>query len=141
MSKETDHIKKLVVAQFNAQYSKNLLVEDLNIRSIVVQEGYQYGYELETARIDDSVRMRVYFKLSNGDNVGDFKLRLKQNVASTGLSDEIYVAHGTFDSGNFIYHGFNKQAMTGDGEMYLLVEDGYIQITEQGIPILLEQSA
>lgn len=141
MSKETDHIKRLAVAQFNSQYSKNLSIDDLNIRSIVIQEGYQYGYEIETARTDDSVRLRVYLRLSNGDNVGPYALKLKQNVASVGLGDEVYVAYGTFDQGNFIYHGFNKQAMTGDGEIYLLTEDGNIAITEQGTPFLLEQSA
>lgn len=141
MSKETDHIKQLAVAQFNSQFSKNLSVDDLNIRSIVVQEGYQYGYEIETSRVDDNVRLRVYFRLSNGDNVGPYSLKLKQNVTSSGLGDEIYVAYGTFDDGNFIYHGFNKFAMTGDGEMYLLMEDGSIFVTEQGTPLLLEQSA
>jgi hypothetical protein len=113
----------------------------MNIRSIVIQEGYTYGYEIETARTDDNVRLRIYLKISNGDNVGSYVLRLKQNVVSVGLSDEIYVAYGTFDQGNFIYHGFNKQAMVGDQESYALTEEGTVILTEEGIPLLLEQSA
>lgn len=123
---ETLFLRNLVVRAFNTQYSKNIKPEDCSIINIEPTYNSTHGYEIETLRDDDYLRMRFYFTLGYVDSVSAFRLEVDDDEFARGkLGDEVYVAIGTVNN-SYVQRGiykFNKHLVKDDAEKLIKFMD------------------
>lgn len=94
---EKEFLLGLILGQFNAQYRKNLGVDNATIYSIRPAANSQLGYEVKTRVINDYVRMRAYFNLVDRTSVEPFRVEVNKSAVVGALGDEVYVTTGLID--------------------------------------------
>lgn len=141
---EKKFLIELALHEFNQQYQKNIKAEDCAIRSIKPAYGAKYGYEIDTVRTDDYVRLRMYFNLEGINKFKPYRLEVDKTLAPGQLGDEVYVTIGTvnhyyLDAGIYKFRWMNedlsryKFLMYMSGNVIQTVNSGYLKLINQGV--------
>lgn len=94
LKKEREFLIDTAVDLFNRQYKRNIVADECTIVSIRPNYGCKYGYEIDTKRVDDNLRLRLYFNLEDFDAFGSYRLEVDENMLKGRLGDEVYVVLG-----------------------------------------------
>lgn len=94
---ERDFLIEYAVRKYNRQYGRDYTRDEFDVRSITPRVNTDLGYEFTTNRLDDFVRLRIYFSFGRFDDVRDFKLEVNYPSYIGKLGDETFVALGTID--------------------------------------------
>ena len=126
-------IARYVLDTFNTENFMNLVPEDFQYRSVKPRPFTDCGFEMETLRDDDYLRIRVYIKKSHGLNITSFKSEVEANNDG-GLDETIFVYAVEFDPDTFF--GLMVRANLDFCDDYLSID---ALLTEDGVPILTEE--
>ena len=94
---ERDFLKGLAVSQFNSQYARKVDKTKCAIRSIPATYSTTHGYEIETVKQTDYVRIRMYFTLSGYTHFNKIRVEVDNTQVVGALGDEVYVMLGKVD--------------------------------------------
>lgn len=144
LKSEKEFLIELALHQFNLQYKKNIKAEVCAIRSIKPGYGAKYGYEIDTIRTDDYVRLRMYFNLEGINKLKPYRLEVDKNFVPGQLDDEVYVTVGTvnpyyLDAGIYKFRWINedlsryKFLMYMNGNVVETQNSGYLKLVNQGV--------
>lgn len=92
---EKQFLIDLALDQFKSQFGIDLNRERCDIRSIRPSYQSTHGYEVDTMREDDHVRIRLYFNLGQIDQFKPLRLEVDESIHKETLGDEIYAMVGT----------------------------------------------
>ena len=137
---ERDFLIGLALNQFNAQFSRNFLVAECDIASIVPNSFSDRGYEVVTNRLDDKTRMRIYVTFGTDFFSSPYRLENSGPAIYEGLGDEVYVADISIPKTyleNGIYR-FRWINLDYTRMPVLLTEDGIPLLSEDGEYLLAE---
>lgn len=140
---EREFLKKLAVDMFNAQYRKSVDWTTCGVRSILPTYGTTHGYEIETVRSSDFVRMRMYFNLAGLTDFSPYRIEVDSTYINDELGDEVYVTMGKVDpmwveDGIYRFRWLTED--TSAFEMLTFVEDdSFIQFMDNDHIRLAEQ--
>lgn len=140
---EKEFLMALALSTFNSQFNRAMKVDDCDIKTITPAYGFKYGYEINTVRLDDFLRMRIYLNVGDTDALGNYTLNMDEGITDGKgtLIDEVWVANGTVD--RFWIDSYQYRFVTtlyiDDARIaILLTEDNQALLTESGEYILLE---
>ena len=141
---EKTFLIELAVTQFNNQYQRAIRQEVCGIRSLPPTYGTTHGYEVETVRSDDHVRIRMYFNLAKATRFDSIRLEVDTTQAVDSLGDEIYVMMGEV-SLNYVESDIYRFRWLGEdttrfrylnlmtGELVHDMGGNYIRLEEQAV--------
>lgn len=132
---------------FNNQYTKNVRVDECDIVSIPARFSFERSYEITTNRLDDNVCLHIHIRFEGADGLSQYRLELDSDRTqitgnSGSLSDEVYVATGSIDP-YYLTSGTYKFRYIGEDptlQTFLLQENGFPLLFEDGTPIQLEEA-
>lgn len=144
LKSEREFLIDLALHDFNQQYKKNIKSEVCAIRSIRPAYGTKYGYEIDTIRTDDYVRLRMYFNLEGINKFKPYRLEVDDTLAPGTLDDEVYVTIGTInpyylDAGIYKFRWLNedlnryKFLMYVSGNVVETINSGYLRLINQDV--------
>lgn len=87
----------LAIGQFNRQYNKNFHINECDIKSIPPRPFTDRGYEINTLRLDDMVRLHMYVTFGGTRTMGEYTLEVYAPYENMSLSDETYVTYMGID--------------------------------------------
>lgn len=125
-------LSRYILDSFNAEKSFNLKPDDFKYRSVKPRPFTDCGFEMETLRDDDYLRIRVYLKKSRDLNLTSFKSEAEANNDG-GLDERIFVYAMSFNPETFF--GLNVRVNFDFCDDYLSLD---ALLTEDGEPILTE---
>lgn len=94
---EKTFIISMALDKYNSQFGTKFQAKNFEIFSIDPNIYYEKAYEIYSTRVDDYLRLRVYFNISDKDFLGPYRLEVTGPAQTAGLGDEVFVAIGTFD--------------------------------------------
>lgn len=95
---EENYLMFIACEAFSTQKGRRITYQECMISSIPPAVDYTHGYEIETLREDDYLRIRMYFTLA--DRIAFSPLRLElTGQTSSGNGDEVYVMVGKMPRG------------------------------------------
>lgn len=114
----------MAVREFNYQYRRKIDPTVCVIKSIRPTYGCKFGYEINTIREDDQVRLRVYFNLEHLDSFKPYRLEVDESDIPGELGDEVYVMIGTLnnyyvDSGTYRFRWLEPDASQMDYMLFM----------------------
>lgn len=123
---EREFLIQLAVRQFNYQYKKQIDPTRCGVKSIRGNYGCTFGYEVDTIRENDHLRIRVYFNLLNQDSFEPLRLEVDDTFTTNELGDEVYVMIGTvnryyIDSGTYKFRQIQEDPSRFE---YMYIMDG-----------------
>lgn len=138
---EREFIIDLAVSRFNLQYKKKIDPKDCLVKSIVGNYGCFYGYEIDSIRVDDFLRLRIYFNLGGLDSFLPYRLETDKTMSEGALGDEIFVTIGTVnrfykDEGIYKFRPMSDEELRDDyvhfmdGEMIHFMDGGAMTYVE-----------
>ena len=128
LAPESQFLRTLAVREFNFQYKRNIAPGLCNIKSIAPGYGCTHGYEIESLRQGDHLRMRMYFNLGELDQFQPYRLETDTTFAKGTLGDENYVMIGTVNK-YYVESGtyrFRTMAITEDDTKLLHFMNGEV---------------
>lgn len=136
---EQQFLKGLAVDAFFRKYGVAIDPEACSIKSIPTQAHRDRSYEVETARTDDYVRIRLHINFRERDGVESVSLEVDETTSTENLGDEVFVVYMSVDrsrkdSGQYQFNPID------DGVMYkavLLTEPGVALADEDGLFVSL----
>lgn len=141
MLSEKKFLITLAIGQFNRQFSRNILPDDCDVKSIPVRYSADRSYEVFTLLNTDNVRLHIHMMFGGLDEVYPYVLEVDGTQGGTSaLTDEVYVSSGHIDY-YYLNEGiykFNSLSFNADNTNYLLLVDGTPLLLENGEPFLLE---
>lgn len=137
---EQQFLKGLAVGAYFQKYGIRIDPEACSIKSLPAQAQRDRSYEIETARTDDFVRIRMHINFRDRDGVESVSLDVDESTSTNGLDDEVFVVYMSvdrfhIDSGEYQFNAID------DGVMYkavLLAEPGVALADEDGLFVDLE---
>ena len=139
LEKESKFLRRMAVREFNFQYHRDINHELCNIKSIPGNYGCNHGYEIESLREGDNLRLRLYFNLGENDQLLPYRLETDNTFAKGGPGDEVYVTIGTVnqyyvESGEYKFRTMsapaedNAKTMTFmSGEVFQTLDGGILE--------------
>lgn len=116
LEKESKFLRRMAVREFNFQYQRNIDPELCNIKSIRGSYGCKHGYEIESLREGDHLRLRMYFNLGDNDQLLPYRLETDDTFAQLTLADEVYVTIGTVNQYYVESGEYRFRTMTASAE-------------------------
>lgn len=141
MMTERDFLKFLALEQFNRQFRRKINYKTCSIKSIPPIQNKTHGYEIETIRSDDFVRLRIYFNLDTRTVLQPYRTELTGAMVE-GLGDETYVSVGSMakhwvDSDTYRFRWMQDDPNQydfihgADGDLLQFMTGEYIRYVEQ----------
>ena len=136
LAPESQFLRDIAVREFNFQYHRDIDPILCTIKSIVGGYGCTHGYEIESMREGDHLRLRMYFNLGDLDQFLPYRLETDKSFATASLGDEVYVTIGTInqyyvDSGTYRFRTLNTT--TSDDKAIHFMNGEVLQYTDGGI--------
>lgn len=132
---EKQFLINLAISRFNEQYGRDIDPTTINIKSISPNYGSDLGYELQTLRKTDYLRLRMYLSFSRVDGVMPYRLEVDKTFIPDALGDEIFVTKGSVnryyqDAGIYKFRWIAPDVSTVD--YFETYEHGYFELMGTG---------
>ena len=132
---EYDYVIKQAVDAFNKQFSRTADPATFAIEVLERRHDGNFAFEVYTLRTDDHFRLRLYFKISNLDSVGAYRLETRSPHSAIPETIEVYSALATVDKFHFENKTFSLEPFLASPAQV----DFLIQLNNQ--PFLMENGS